>query len=159
MSVSSDDITDALVKEIKGSLQSAINKMSSRIREIIAKPYEDEIAKLKSDLDKPRHDEYRKELYERLLAVFARQSEKIDRLCEESRKAGKGSFGWMDGNPDARIEWDAHGALRSYLAKEYLYLNGREKDGMHGASCIECGALRYSTENKNWYCQEECEHK
>jgi hypothetical protein len=156
---SDDAATNALVREIRGSLQGSINKISGRIREIITKPYEDEIMKLKAEIDKPRHDEHRKDLYDRLLAIFVKQSEKLCRLCEESRNLGRGSFGWLENNPDVRIEWDAHGALEGYLAKEYLYLSGREKDKEHGKLCIECGCLRYSTENKNWYCQEECEDK
>lgn len=157
-----EEITRALVHEIRGALQGSINKVSSRIRDVITKPYEDEIARLKAELAKPRHDEHRKSLYEKSLATFIEQSKKLGRKCEESRNVGRGSFGWMDNDPDAKAEWDAHYALQHYLAREYLVLEGRENDTVHGHLCIDCGALRYGmdgAENGRWYCQEECEDK
>jgi len=158
----SDEATSALVREIRGALQGSINSVSARIRAIITRPYEDEIARLKAELEKPRNDESRKAIYEKSLAIFVEHSRKLGRKCEESRNAGRGSFGWMDNDPDAKAEWDANHALQHYLAREYLVLEGREKDTVHGKSCIDCGALRYGmdgTENGRWYCQEECEDK
>jgi hypothetical protein len=154
----SDEITNTLVKEIRGSLQASLNKISGRIRSIITKPYEDEIAALKSEIAKPLHDEYRSGLYDRMLAIFVNQSRKIGRSCERSREIGRGSFGWLD-DPDAKIEWEAYHALERYLAREYLILDGMDKMQRHGKACIECESFRYDVERRSWNCQEECEDK
>ncbi len=98
--------------------------------------------------------------YNHLLDQLKKYDDIYSELSRQSREADRGSFGFLDDNPDLKHGWYLNQALEKALFSLSLVIRGKQDDnGECSKKCIGCFGGQYDHETKGWSCQVICECK